>query len=36
MTSATGGVTKLYDITSVEEVDARVGRFTFDRVGIRR
>ena len=33
MTSATGGVIKLYDITSVEEVDTRVGRFTSDRVG---
>ena len=32
LTSAAGGVTTSYDITSVEEVDTRVGQFTVDRV----
>ena len=32
LTSAAGGATTPYDITSVEEVDSRVVRFTVDRV----
>ena len=38
MTSAGGGATTPYDITSVEEVDTRVGRFTLENetYGFRR
>ena len=38
LTSAAGGVTTPYDVTSVEELDTRVGRFALDSetYGFRR